>query len=106
MNKIPQEDNRLKFLVGLFNNAAFDFAMQILCKSLIVQAAKEVIQKQIEPLYYYMDEQEILASVKPLNAENGSTEIFGLLSTYLNAELIIVSCTKDNKKECQKIAPH
>ena len=89
----------------MFNNSAFDFAMKILCKSLIVQAAKEIIQKQIEPLYDYIDEQLILASVKPLNSENGSTEIFGLLATYLNAELVIVSCKKDNKKESERVVP-
>ena len=49
--------------------------------------------------------EKILSSVQPLNSENGSTEIFGILATFLQTELAIFKCTNDGKKGLDTYLP-
>jgi len=75
-----------------FKDPVFDLAMQILSKSMIVKAVEDISSKQIKNLYECLDVKEIKKSVLDFNAENGSSEIYSCLATYLEASFLLLSC--------------
>ncbi|EAR82974.2 hypothetical protein TTHERM_01044640 (macronuclear) [Tetrahymena thermophila SB210] len=98
LNKILQSQNPLQQFIEELNQEIFDFALQLLTKSLLLQVFQES-----EAVKMYQDEKSLKEEILDLNKEAGSDVLNILIESLLNCQLYLLKCDKNNNIAWEKI---